>query len=208
MVKLYRHALATHGDSPAAVLWPKGRQDLRFGALTGHIAADGFSVLDYGCGLGHLKDFLDRRFSTYSYRGVDIVPEFLDALRKRHAGAQVRPIRSHADVTETVDHVVISGTFNIVVGDSAEAYLGVVYSALAHLFRLCRVSLAVNFMTDRVDYRQEHTHHVNVEQMYRHVRDQLSPRLTLDQSELPYEFTIVAYKNSTIVRPDNIYEPL
>jgi len=41
------------------------------------------------------------------------------------------------------------------------------------------------------------------EAMYRFVRDNLSRRLTINQSYMPYEF--VAFKDSTIVRPQNIY---
>ena len=79
---------------------------------------------------------------------------------------------------------------------------------LAHLFQLCRVSLSVDFMTDHVDYMLPKAHHANVEAMYQFVRDNLSRRLTIDQSYMPYEFAIVAFKDSSIVRPQNIYAAL
>lgn len=207
-VRLYQEAFATHGDSPSAVLWPRGRQSLRFKALTRHFQDTGFSVLDYGCGLAHLKKELDERFSSYRYIGADLVPEFVQTVRRKHPDATVHLIRSHADLVEPVDHVVISGTFNIIDGNDGAAYLSHVHTALEHLFGLCRVSLSVNFMTDQVDFVQAGAHHVNVESMYRFVRNRLSPRLQLDQSYMPYEFTIVAFRNRNIVRPDNIYEPL
>lgn len=206
--RLYQEAFARHGDSPAAVLWPRGRQSQRFKALTQHFGGAGFSVLDYGCGLAHLKDDLDSRFSDYHYVGADIVPEFVSTVRIKHRDAVVHLIESHVQLTDPVDYVVISGTFNLVDGVSSVEYLAYVQSALAHLFKICRVSLSVNFMTDQVDFTQPGALHVNVEDMYRFVRDRLSPRLHLDQSYMPYEFTIVAFRDSTIVRPDNIYEPL
>jgi len=208
LVSQYREAYARHGDSPSAVLWPRGRQQLRFDALTRHISVDGFSVLDYGCGLAHLKPYLDGRFSRYQYRGADLVPEFVDAALRKYPGTHVQLVRSHREITEPVDHVIISGTFNIVEGGSAEAYFAQVQDTLTHLYGLCQASLAVNFMTDQVDYVQAGAHHVNVEGIYRFFRDRLSPRLFLDQSYMPYEFTIVALRNQGIVRPDNIYEPL
>ena len=201
----YRDSFAVHGDSPHAVLWPRGRQDLRFDALTRHFGQDGFSVLDFGCGLAHLKAFLDQKFVRYTYRGVDALPEFVAAAAAKYPEAQFQCVSSHQEIQGTVDHVVISGVFNIVVGESAAAYLATVQNVLEHLFSLCRVSLAVNFMTDQVDFMQSHAHHVNVMAMYQFFRERLSPRLILDQSDLPYEFTMVAFKDSTIVRPDNIY---
>jgi SAM-dependent methyltransferase len=207
-VRLYQEAFARHGDSPAAVLWPRGRQRLRFDALTRHFQDSDFSVLDYGCGLAHLKDHLDERCSAYRYVGADVVPEFVQAVKGKHPEAVVHLVSSHADVIERVDHVVISGAFNIVDGDSAEAYLVYVQNALEHLFSLCRISLSVNFMTDKVDFVQSGAHHVNVEAMYKFVRDRLSPRLLLDQSYMPYEFSLVAFRNHSIARPENIYESL
>ena len=207
-VRLYQEAFALHGDSPASVLWPRGRQPLRFEALTRHFCGSRFSVLDYGCGLAHLKDYLDERFSEYSYGGVDAVPDFVQAVKKKHPDALVYQVRSHFDVVEPVDHVVISGTFNIVDGEGNIDYLVYVQEALVHLFSICKISLSVNFMTDKVDYRQPRSHHVNVEAMYQFVRDHLSPRLVLDQSYMPYEFNIVAFRTRNIVRPENVYEAI
>jgi SAM-dependent methyltransferase len=208
VIEEYQRAFAEHGNSPAAVLVPKGRQHLRYDALTSHFKRDGFSVLDYGCGLAHLKAYLDERFGEYHYRGADIVPEFVDEVRSKHPDAQVALIGSHEDLIEPVDHVVISGTFNLVGGESAEAYMARVQNALIHLFDLCRVSLSVDFMTDRVDFMQPGAHHVNVEAMYSFFGEKLSRRLRVDQSYMPYEFAIVAFKDNSIVRPQNIYAQL
>jgi hypothetical protein len=207
LIEQYQRAFAAHGDTPAGVLWPRGRQVLRFDALTRHFSGNGFSVLDYGCGLAHLKAYLDQRFSRYEYYGADLVPEFVQTVAAKYPSAKVQLVRSHADVTTSVDHVVISGTFNIIDGADRAAYVEWVQAALLHLFCLARVSLSVNFMTDRVDFVQPQALHVNLEAMMDFVRRNLSPRLRVDESYMPYEFTLVALKGSEIVRPDNIYRP-
>lgn len=208
LIEQYQRSFAEHGDTPAAVLWPRGRQALRFDALTRHFPDHGFSVLDYGCGLGHLKAYLDQRYGPYEYRGVDLVPEFIDAVANKYPDASVSLIQAHGDVSTPVDHVVISGTFNIIEGDDRDAYVDKVQASLVHLFNLARVSLSVNFMTDRVDFVQPQALHMNVEHMAEFVRRHLSPRLRIDESYMPYEFTLVALKDHEIVRPDNIYRSL
>lgn len=207
LVEQYQRAFAEHGDTPAGVLCPRGRQTLRFDALTRHFPSEGFSVLDYGCGLAHLKSYLDQRFGRYDYHGADLVPEFVNAVAAKYPGAPVQLVRSYADVSTPVDHVVISGTFNIIDGADRTAYVERVQAALVHLFGLARVSLSVNFMTDRVDFVQPQALHMNVEAMMDFVRQKLSPRLRVDESYMPYEFTLVVLKDSEIVRPDNIYRP-
>lgn len=208
LIEQYQRSFREHGDMPAAVLWPRGRQTLRFEALTSHFPDRDFSVLDYGCGLAHLKAYLDQRCGAYEYRGVDLVPEFVDAVAGKYPDARVTLIRSHLDVSVPVDHVVISGTFNIIEGGDRAAYLEKVEASLVHLFQLARVSVSVNFMTDRVDFMQPQALHMNVEKMMGFMRRHLSPRLKVDESYMPYEFTIVAFKDREIVRPDNIYRPI
>jgi cyclopropane fatty-acyl-phospholipid synthase-like methyltransferase len=207
LVEQYQRAFAEHGDTPAGVMWPRGRQALRFDALTRHFSGDGFSVLDYGCGLAHLKAYLDQRFSRYNYHGADLVPEFVDTVVAKYPDAKVQLVRSHEDASTPVDHVVVSGAFNIIDGADRAAYVERVQAALLHLFRLARVSLAVNFMTDRVDFTQPQALHMNVEAMMDFMRRHLSPRLRVDESYMPYEFTLVVLKDREIVRPDNIYRP-
>jgi hypothetical protein len=208
LIRKYQGALATHGDTPASVFWPLGRQELRFDALTRHFSGDGFSVLDYGCGLAHLKAYLDQRFSRYEYLGADVVPEFVHAAATKYPNARVQLVRSHMDVLTRVDHVVISGTFNLIDGADRAAYLKQIHAALSYLFSLARVSMAINFMTDRVDFVQPQALHMNVETIVNFARRQLSARLRVDESYMPYEFTLVVFKESEIVRPDNIYKPL
>ncbi len=207
LVEQYQRAFATYGDTPSGVLWPRGRQNLRFDALTRHFKGDGFSVLDYGCGLAHLRAYLDARFSRYEYHGADIVPEFLEAVRGKYPDATLQLVRSHADVSTSVDHVVISGVFNIIDGTNQATYLELVFAALKHLFSLARVSVSVNFMTDHVDFVQPQAMHMNVERMMDFIRQHLSPRMRVDESYMPYEFTLVVLKDCEIVRPDNIYRP-
>lgn len=207
LIEHYQRAFAEHGDTPAGVMWPRGRQAMRFDALTRHFSGDGFSVLDYGCGLAHLKAYLDQRFSRYNYHGADLVPEFVNTVVAKYPDAKVQLVRSHEDVSTPVDHVVVSGAFNIIDGADRATYLERVQAALLHLFSLARVSLAVNFMTDRVDFTQPQALHVNVEAMMDFMRRDLSPRLRVDESYMPYEFTLVVLKDREVVRPDNIYRP-
>lgn len=208
LILQYRRAFIEHGDTPEAVLWPRGRQALRFNALTRHFREGEFSVLDYGCGLGHLKTYLDQYSCNYKYYGVDLVPEFVVAVQIKFPTAQIQLVDTFTDVKTSVDHVVASGVFNLFQGSDKEAYVLYVHAALMHLFSLARVSLSINFMTDRVDFMQPQALHMNVEDITQFMRSNLSPRLVVDESYMPYEFTIVVFKDAEIVRPDNIYRAL
>jgi len=206
IIRAYHDAFRIHGDSPSAVLWPKGRQDLRFWALTRHFdAAKPYTILDYGCGLAHLHDYLIARGHRVAYIGADIVPEFVEASGQKCPGSSFLLVKGDGDVGIEVDHVVVSGTFNIIEGDR-QVHWGAVRGALVRLFKQCRLSLAVNFMTDQVDFQQDEAFHVSPAEVVEFVRRSLSRRYTLDHSYMPYEFTVIAYKDEQILRPSNIFE--
>lgn len=189
----YREAFAQHGVSTRSVMYEASRQKARYEALTRHVAGHE-SVLDYGCGLAHLKDHLERRIPV-TYHGVDVLDEFVESCRTRHPDADFTVIDGHHDVTGSFDHVVVSGTFNIEYYDDPDRNRAYVQEALAHLWGRCRVSMSVDFMTSRVDFRQEGAFHPDPAEMLTWVQDKLTPRVRLDHSYLPYEYAIVAFRD-------------
>jgi SAM-dependent methyltransferase len=208
LIEQYREAFRRHGRSPDAVLCPKGRQYLRFAALTSHIRQDGFSVLDFGCGLGHLKAFLDTHFTKFRYFGVDVVPEFVAECAKLFPQATFTEIRGHADVAGEYDYTVLSGVFNILYLPDRERHMKVACDTLEHLFQLTGKALSCDFLSDQVDFQQPGAFHMSRAALLEFVRTRLSQRYVLDHSYLPYEFALTVFKDQRIVRPANVFHGL
>jgi SAM-dependent methyltransferase len=205
LIELYRDAFRKHGNSPDAVLWPKGRQRLRFSRLTSHILKDGFSLLDFGCGLGHLKSYLDTRFSGFRYSGVDLVPEFIAECQKNFPDCSFKRIDDAGDIADSYDYVVMSGVFNILYVPDLEQHLQKVCDTLGHLFRHTRVALSCDFMTDKVDFKGPGAFHMSEPALVEIIRDRLSARYSIDHTYMPYEFSVTVYRDQRISRPGNVY---
>lgn len=201
----YRDALAANGDTPAAVLWPKGRQDLRFDALTRHLPSADFSLLDYGCGLAHLHSYLDIRFKRFRYTGIDMLPEFVAISRARHPDSDFAVAASPVDVSGDHDHVVMSGVFNMLYTEDIDAHKRIVWEGLEFLFARARKTMAINFMTDQVDFKQPGAFHLDPRELLEFARRRLSRRLMIDQSYMPFEYTMVLWKDDMIKRPDMVF---
>ena len=207
IVKIYQDAFRKSGPkSPASVLWPKGRQDERFRALTRGMSSADFSVLDYGCGLGALYGFLKKKYRKFRYTGVDIVPEFISENKKRHKETVFKKIKSYRDVRKKYDYILASGTFNLLYSPSAKRHKAMVYKILGHLFSKAGKFLAVNFMTDKVDFKQPGAYHQNIPDLYEFITRRLSRRVLFDASYLPYEFTVIVYKDRNIDRRGSSYK--
>lgn len=58
--------------------------------------APGWSVLDVGCGPGALTDELVRSLGVTSVSAIDPSPEFVEAVRRRHPGMDVREATAEA----------------------------------------------------------------------------------------------------------------
>ena len=205
VISLYRNAFNKHGNSPSAVLVPKGRQNDRFKLLTKHFKKNNLTILDFGCGLGSLYSFLQQHFSGFEYTGVDIVNEFINENKKNHKYANFNTIESYSDINKQYDYIVCSGTFNIcyLPKVSNESYL---FSAISHLFKSSNIALSLDFMHDEVDFQQKSAYHQNIMRLYSFVTKNLSKRIVIDQSVFPYECTVTIFKNQSVLRPDNLYE--
>ena len=62
-------------------------------------------------------------------------------------------------------------------------------------------------MTTRVDFIQEGAFHLCEIDALALCQELLGPRVLLNASYMPYEYTITIFKDQKILRPENTYEP-
>ncbi len=203
---LYREQFRRHGDSPAGVFWPKGRQELRWQALTAAIDVPVFDLLDYGCGLGHMRTWLAERHPQARYTGADMLEEYVEHARRANPGARFQLVGGPADVVGEFDYTVLSGVFNIRYVDDVRGHETIVFDVLEQLFARSRRALAVNFQTPFADFAQEASHHQDLGRLLSFVVGSLSRRFTVDHAALPYEYTLTVWRDDRVRRPENVFE--
>ena len=207
--KKYLSAFKIHGDSELSLMWSKSGQKERLEALTSHLNINKNStILDYGCGLSHLKLYLENKNLTFKYHGVDIVDDFVMHNIEKFTSFNTKytTIAGFKDITENYDYIFISGVFNTLMFDTPAEQFKYIASALIYLFSKTDTCLSVNFMSTDVDYISEGSYHQNVNEIYNFAVENLSKRLIIDQSYMPYEFTLKIYKNDGKIQ--NIYREI
>lgn len=107
------------------------------------------SLLDFGCGLGHLFKFIKDNGLLESwginYEGTDINPAFIDEASKKFSAARFT-LKDDGLYKRKFDYTVCSGLYNLKFSedfDIAAHYKG----ELARLFDAAQCGLAVNFQT-------------------------------------------------------------
>lgn len=197
----YAGLLRAHGDGPQAVqMRDLPTQERRFEVLAQVGLPPDARVLDFGCGTGHLLEFL-RRSCGYrgEYVGYDLAADLLAVARTKFPRVQFERRDIFADgMPEEFDYVFISGVFNNLTGHN-EAFM---QDALTRLFARTRRALAFNALSAYVDYFDAGLYYADPGEVFAFCKERLSPLVTLRHDYLikptapPYEFTVYVHRTS------------
>ena len=202
---MYVDALQEHGDSPASLLTPKGRNHLRFRAIRELLNRNGLKILDYGCGLGYLYDYLSESNFPLDYTGIDMIPQFIEVCKIKYPKARFEVIDPTRPVGGEYDIVFASGVFNLMSHNSEIISKEYALERIEYLFSLTNDILVCDFLSSLVDFKQPKAQHFSPSEILEFCYNKLSRRFHLRHDLLPYEMTLIVWKNDEIYRPDNIY---
>ena len=113
-LNIYKQKFKEFGVSPLSLQWKsKGAAHQRFRQFWAEIDFDNKSVLDVGCGFGELGKFLTKRYKNVIYKGVDIMPEFIENGKKIYPSLKLEVVDyfNHPK-GEMYDTIICSGALN------------------------------------------------------------------------------------------------
>lgn len=141
-------------DTPLSVGWSdKDSQEKRFEILLNIGVTNEDSILDLGCGLGHMYRYINDKKQPYlKYTGVDINENSIRIAQKNNPDA-VFMVSDIFNVNERYDYVLGSGTFTV------KMQLNDIMKSIERAFYLCNKGVAFNFLNDR--YASDPTYFLN-----------------------------------------------
>jgi SAM-dependent methyltransferase len=204
VIERYTERYKRYGYNPKTLGWDKGKQNLRFGILTSQIDLEGKSVCDIGCGFGDLNGYLKNKIKRYSYFGIDIVESLIKEAVVRYSEDGIRFQCGdflNAEIAE-YDYAIASGIFNFKLQN--EDNYTYIENVMKKAFSLCRIGLAFDFLSDKVDYTYEHTFHSSPEKIlsiaYKYTRN-----LILRNDYMPFEFSVFLFKDDGFDKEDTVF---
>lgn len=204
---LYRSSYKVHGDSPAALLTPKGRNATRYSAIDPFLKDVESTICDYGCGFGYLYQYI-KNFPNglkLDYTGVDMLPEFINQCKEKYKDANFFVVDSDEHVGKNYDIVFSSGVFNIKTDDNSEISKKYAFERIRYLFEITNDVFICDFLSDFVDFKQSNSQHFSVQEIADFCVKNLGRKFQIRHDLLPYEFTLIVHKNSDIKKPENIF---
>ena len=73
------------------------------------------------------------------------------------------------------------------------------------MFLITNKYLLVDFQTQFVDYKQNNAYHQNINYLSDYIVNNLSRRFEIIHSYLPYEYSVIIYKENEINKIDNTF---
>lgn len=152
LARFYEEALLKYGSGSAKALQWKNEnsQQIRFAALCQIADLSRKSVLDVGCGVGDLYQYLQDHFTAIQYCGVDVVPGMIMAAEKKYPGVRF----VHADVLEfreQYDYVLASGALTFNMSGGKKLY----FDIIRHIYTVAKKGVAFNVLDSNV-YATDH----------------------------------------------------
>lgn len=193
----YKDKIKAHGTGAEGMDWKnKDTQYLRFEMLAKYIDfKNNPSILDVGCGSSEFLNFCELNQLSCKYQGVDVVEEMVNESNTRFGdGTAMLGDLNSFDEDEQFDYAIVSGTFNLKLQQSEEAWKDFFYGNLIKMFKLSKKGIVFNCMTEHVDWTYDRLFYPKLSDLTSFIVKNLSRDFIVDHSYDLYEMTVYVSK--------------
>jgi SAM-dependent methyltransferase len=197
----YKELFKKHGNKSESVQYSdKDTQYKRFEILT-QIDTNLDSIIDIGCGLAHLYDYLKNNGFEGRYLGLDYVEDFItecNEIYKNDNNSKFYQFDIIEDeiVPNEYDYVLLSGVFN----NKFEDNKNFMEISIKKMFEACKKGVAFNAMSTYVDYQDEGLYYSNPLEIFDFCKKNITKKVVLrhdyliKENSIPFEYCIYLYK--------------
>ncbi len=202
IVDHYESCLTEHGDTCRGVDWPNAQQaTTRYSVMLDVIRdhSGPTSVLDVGCGAGHLLEhLLQQDLPQIEYTGLDLSAKFVNLCRKKFPKNSFYCMDLLADETlwnavPHADYAIMNGVFTERRSVPWESMLEYMLHFLTKVFGKVRKGMAFNVMSKHVDWERDDLFHVSYDVMAARLRSDISRHCIFRADYGLYEYTVYVY---------------
>ncbi len=206
---LYFNKFLNFGDDPRSLSWnDKKSQCLRFEKISGLFKyeenCETFSIHEIGCGLAHLKEFLDKWGYNCIYSGSDIILEFIEHNKKKYPQCHFS-IQNIAvdyeqidDAIKDKDYYCLSGTFHTKEDNSIQDWKSFVFKSIDNMFKMAKKGISFNFLTIYSEFYDKKLYYADPKEIMDYCLKNLSRFISIEHDVPLYEFFVYVYKGEYI----------
>jgi SAM-dependent methyltransferase len=194
--------LQAHGDNHLGVGWPnEADAQTRYGVMVDLIrntSSDTVRVLDFGCGLAHLYQYLLERglHKRINYTGLDISENYLKLARAKYPEATflALDVLQNPGALPSFDYIFMNGIFTQKCTISFDDMWAYMQQLLQIVFVKVKVGVAFNVMTKHVDWERDDLFHLPLDTLAAFLKNKLSRHVVFRHDYGLYEYTTYVYR--------------
>ena len=196
----YEDKLNIYKHGAKAVNWrDKKTQYLRFKKICEIGSFNKKKVLDVGCGLGHLKDFLKISKIKTNYIGIDISEKMILGAKKRSEDKNFYCLDilkiSNKDIRKLKsDYVINCGLFTVKNNLNSDTWWRYMKKVIINMNKLSRKGISFNLMKNNVDYKDKHLHYQSIDQLVNFIEKKISKKIIIKNNYDLWEYTCHIFK--------------
>jgi SAM-dependent methyltransferase len=203
IVEHYEQKLSEHGPTYKGVDWPRAEDvDVRNAVMLDVCRDAGAraSLLDLGCGIGLLPDFLRARglLEHFDYLGIDLSARMVTAAKARHPDLrfEVRDVLKNPLGDGVFDYVIMNGLLTVKASLAQGEMEEFASSMIEAAFRAARRGLAFNVMSEHVDWKREDLFHWPFDRAAAFLKRACSRHVVFRADYGLYEYTAYVFRES------------
>lgn len=203
-----------YGYSVKSLAWIKGKQNIRFDALTQFMdLSHRFSMLDIGCGFGDINKFFRQKgVKDYTYHGIDLVEGMISTaidIYKTDDNISFTCgdfLTGLDDKFGKFDYIIASGIFNFQMNEFGN-YENV-EKIMKKALDMCNSNGAISFdfQSDKVDYFSDNgVSFYNSPEKILSIAYKYSRNVILNNHYMPFEFALTVFKDDSFAKSNLVF---
>jgi SAM-dependent methyltransferase len=204
IVKHYEECYKIHGDNCKGVDWPNEKDTLkRYKVMLELIKFDTFhnkcspSVLDFGCGLGHMYDYITNNNLDIEYAGLDMSEVFVCKCKEKYPSNKFYRadlIAGEGNDVPRYDYIIMNGVLTEKNGLTYGEMFLYFTQLIKKVYEKCNYGIAFNVMSKDVDWERDDLFHLPLNELSRFLTKELTRDFIIRYDYGLYEYTVYIYK--------------
>lgn len=203
IVRYCEDSFDKYGDCHKGLAWPNLEDTkVRYQVMLDIIKEqEKVSILDFGCGLGHLYQYiLDKQDQNkIDYCGLDLSDIFIGKCKEKYPTVDficLDILKEGIEKVPQVDYAVFNGVFTVkreLTHEEMEKYL---YEMLINIFPKVNKGIAFNVMSKVVDWERDDLFHMPLDPLSVFLTKNLTRHFVIRNDYGLYEYTVYVYKTA------------
>jgi hypothetical protein len=198
-IEAYRHNFLKHGTTPLGTFQNNTTTQFeRFNQLIDPLLAyksTDFTICDVGSGVCDLNKFLQSKEIKYTYTGIEVVQEMVDAAKSIYPEITVINQDLLAeDYQEKFDFCVLSGAFNLPGGTDRNDWHNFIFAMIEKMYALSNIGISFNALTVYSTFNSQDLFYLDPKITLDYIKKNLTRHCQIMMSSPLFEDTYVALK--------------